>query len=67
MKPLLCALTLLTMTSMTTAFAEGGADRLKERSDQWALQRQQAQQTVAKELPRQDQHRAEASSTGSSS
>ncbi|MDF9616422.1 hypothetical protein P5705_02085 [Pseudomonas entomophila] len=65
MKPLLCALALLTMTAMTTAFAEGGADRLKERSDQWALQRQQAQEALAKELPRQDQHQAEASDSSS--
>jgi hypothetical protein len=60
MKPLLCALALLTMSSMTTAFAEGGAERLKERSDQWALQRQQAQETVAKENLRQAPPQAEA-------
>lgn len=67
MKPLLCALALLTMSSMTTAFAEGGAERLKERSDQWALQRQQAKDALAKEMPRKDQHRSKASSAASSS
>lgn len=44
MKTLTCALALLATISATSAFAEGGADRLKERSDQWALQRQQAEQ-----------------------
>ncbi|WP_248920023.1 hypothetical protein [Pseudomonas entomophila] len=67
MKILLCALALLTMTSMTTAFAEGGAERLKERSDKWALQRQQAQETLAKDVSQQDQQRSETSNTNSSS
>ncbi len=58
MKPLLYALALVATTSTTMVFAEGGADRLKERSEQWALQRQQAQEVVAKEKPQQDQHQA---------
>ncbi|MGE7991094.1 hypothetical protein ACQKPE_08600 [Pseudomonas sp. NPDC089554] len=49
MKALTFALTLLAATTVTSAFAEGGSDRLKERSDQWAMQRQQQQQeAVAK-------------------
>ncbi len=43
-KSLASVLALLVMIWAGSAFAEGGADRLKERSDQWALQRQQAEQ-----------------------
>ncbi|QXH58886.1 hypothetical protein [Pseudomonas maumuensis] len=46
MKTVAVVLTLLATISATSAFAEGGADRLKERSAQWALQRQQAEQVV---------------------
>ncbi|MBI6896426.1 hypothetical protein JET64_06365 [Pseudomonas putida] len=48
MKSLACALTLLATISATSAFAEGGADRLRERSDQFAQQRQQAAEQIAK-------------------
>lgn len=48
MKFLACALALLATISATSAFAEGGADRLRERSDQLALQRLQAAEQIAK-------------------
>ncbi|MDH0301942.1 MULTISPECIES: hypothetical protein [unclassified Pseudomonas] len=48
MKTIACAAALLAAISATSAFAEGGADRLRERSEQWALQRQQAAEQVAK-------------------
>ncbi|MDF0732142.1 hypothetical protein P0Y43_15605 [Pseudomonas entomophila] len=48
MKALSFALALLATTTVTSAFAEGGADRLLERQAQWALQIQQQQEVVAK-------------------
>jgi len=47
MKTLSIALALLAASTVTSAFAEGGAERLKERSDQWAQQREQAQKQEA--------------------
>ena len=59
MKTLAIALSLLATTTVTSAFAEGGADRLRERSDQWALQRQQAQEAVAKRQAEQGNRQAD--------
>ncbi|ODB38002.1 hypothetical protein A9L43_20200 [Pseudomonas mosselii] len=56
-KSLASVLALLVMISAGSAFAEGGADRLKERSDQWALQRQQAEQVAQGGVPLSDQSR----------
>lgn len=47
MKALPLILALLATSSVTTAFAEGGSDRLVERSEQLAQQRQQAQEALA--------------------
>ncbi|QXH44566.1 hypothetical protein KSS93_16915 [Pseudomonas xanthosomatis] len=47
MKTLSIALALLAASTVTSAFAEGGAERLKERSEQWAQQREQAQKREA--------------------
>ncbi|MBV4531302.1 hypothetical protein HU719_007780 [Pseudomonas sp. SWRI107] len=59
MKTLAIALALLATTTVTSAFAEGGADRLRERSDQWAVQRQQAQEAVAKRQAEQANRQAD--------
>ncbi|WP_181427816.1 hypothetical protein [Pseudomonas mosselii] len=56
-KSLASVLALLVMISAGSAFAEGGADRLKERSDQLALQRQQAEQVAKGDVPLSDQSR----------
>lgn len=56
-KSLASVLALLVMIWAGSAFAEGGADRLKERSDQWALQRQQAEQIAQGGVPLSDQSR----------
>ncbi|MDH0649815.1 hypothetical protein N5D48_20775 [Pseudomonas sp. GD03858] len=53
MKTIAYAAALLAAISATSAFAEGGADRLRERSEQWALQRQQ----MAERLAASDQQR----------
>jgi len=44
MKTVACVLALLAAFAATSAYAEGGADRLRERSDLLALQRQQAEE-----------------------
>lgn len=59
MKTLTIALALLAATTVSSAFAEGGADRLRERSDQWAAQRQQAQEAVAKREAEQGNRQAD--------
>lgn len=56
-KSLASVLALLVMIWAGSAFAEGGADRLKERSDQWSLQRQQAEQVAQGGVPLSDQSR----------
>ncbi|UVK80638.1 hypothetical protein LOY46_13635 [Pseudomonas sichuanensis] len=48
MKPLSFALALLAATSVTSAFAEGGAERLQARNEQLSQQRQQQAEAVAK-------------------
>ncbi|MHA6160168.1 hypothetical protein [Pseudomonas sichuanensis] len=48
MKSLSFALALLAATSATSAFAEGGAERLQARNEQLAQQRQQQAEAVAK-------------------
>ncbi|WP_414155455.1 hypothetical protein [Pseudomonas sp. BNK-43-a] len=48
MKSLRYALALLAATAVTSAFAEGGADRLQEHHARWALQQQQSKDMVAK-------------------
>ncbi|WP_307945682.1 co-regulatory protein PtrA N-terminal domain-containing protein [Pseudomonas mosselii] len=57
MKTVAVVLTLLATISATSALAEGGADRLRERSDQLALQRQQAEQVAKRDVPLSDQSR----------
>lgn len=60
MKTLPLILALLATTTVTSVFAEGGADRLRERSDQWAMQREQSQQALAKAKAEQDNRQADA-------
>ena len=61
MKALPLILALLATTSVTSAFAEGGSDRLLQRSEQLAQQRQQAQEALAqsKAQPSNTQAQAE--------
>ena len=56
MKALPLVVALFAASTMTGAFAEGGADRLKQRSDQWAQQRQEQQRQEA--LVKQDNQKA---------
>lgn len=60
MKAVTLTLALLTAATVTSAFAEGGADRLQARSAQWAMQRAQAEQAVANAQGAQQQRQADA-------
>ena len=60
MKTLTLALALLATTTVTTVFAEDGSERLRERSEQWAAQRQQAQEALAKTQAERENRQADA-------
>ncbi|MFV3402930.1 hypothetical protein ACNFIC_03115 [Pseudomonas sp. NY15463] len=60
MKTLPLILALLASTTVTSVFAEGGADRLHERSAQLAAHREQSQQALAKAKAEQDNRQADA-------